>query len=204
LRNERTSLLGLLAKGFFVLLPFLITYLMLGQFVDMLLALTQPLMDVLPGTLVPDVGERKIVAAGILVVVFLAVGLIADTSWARRLGTWLEEGALGWFPPYLVLKSLSARLAGRDEKGLHPALMETAPGTRMLVAIVEELSDGNVTVFVPMSPTPGIGVLQIVNPARLERLECSMADALGWPLNWGTGTEAILAGRDTARENGGP
>jgi len=31
-----------------------------------------------------------------------------------------------------------------------------------------------------------------VNPSKLEKLECSMSDALGWPLNWGAGTEAVL------------
>lgn len=32
-------------------------------------------------------------------------------------------------------------------------------GSRVLVAIVEKLPDGHLTVLVPMSPTPGIGVL---------------------------------------------
>ena len=36
------------AEGFFVLLPFLIAYLMLGQMFDGLLALTQPVVDFLP------------------------------------------------------------------------------------------------------------------------------------------------------------
>jgi uncharacterized membrane protein len=97
------------------------------------------------------------------------------------------------FAPYAVLKSLSARLSGDEDDKLQPALMTVDPDTRMLVAIVEELKDGNLTVFVPMAPTPGLGFLQIVSPSKLDRLECSMSDALGWPLNWGAGTEAVLA-----------
>lgn len=64
----------------------------------------------------------------------------------------------------------------------------------MLVAIVEKLPDGHLTVFVPMAPTPGIGVLQIVHPDKLELLQCSMWDALGWTMNWGTGTQDLLKG----------
>ena len=99
---------------------------------------------------------------------------------------------MGKFAPYAVLKSLSARLSGEDDDKLQPALMTIAPDTRVLVAIVEELADGNVTVFLPMAPTPAVGHLQIVSAKKLDRLECSMSDALGWPLNWGVGTEAIL------------
>jgi len=50
-----------------------------------------------------------------------------------------------------------------------------------------------VTVFAPMAPAPGLGQLQIVSASKLERLECSMSDALTWPMNWGTGTEALFA-----------
>ena len=124
------------------------------------------------------------------------VAQFADTRLARAFGSWFERAIMGKFPPYAVLKSLSARLSGEDDDKLQPALMTIAPDTRVLVAIVEELADGNVTVFLPMAPTPAVGHLQIVSAKKLERLECSMSDALGWPLNWGVGTEAIL-GRKT-------
>ena len=45
----KESLVAKALRGFFILLPFLIAYLMIGQLVDMLLALTQPLIDLMPG-----------------------------------------------------------------------------------------------------------------------------------------------------------
>jgi len=45
-----------------------------------------------------------------------------------------------------------------------------------------------------MATTPGLGVLQIVHPDKLEPLQCSMSDALGWTLNWGVGTADLLKG----------
>jgi len=53
------------------------------------------------------------------------------------------------------------------------------------------VGDGTVTVFVPMAPTPEIGFLQMVSPSKLEKLECAVSDAQGWPLNGGAGTEAV-------------
>ena len=190
----KESLVAKAVRGFFILLPFLIAYLMVGQLVDMLLALTQPLIDVMPGILIKTEGWRRLVAFGILVVICVLVALVAETTPARRFGAWFETAVMGKFPPYAVLKSLSARLSGKEEEQLQPALLKTSDDSRMLVAIVEKLPDGHLTVFVPMSPTPGIGVLQIVHPDKLELLQCSMSDALGWTLNWGTGTQALLRG----------
>ena len=183
-------------RGFFILLPFLIAYLMIGQLVDMLLALTQPLIDVMPGVIFETEGWRRVVAFGLLIATCVLVAQFADTRLARAFGSWFERAIMGKFAPYAVLKSLSARLSGEDDDKLQPALMTIAPDTRVLVAIVEELADGNVTVFLPMAPTPAVGHLQIVSAKKLDRLECSMSDALGWTLNWGVGTEAIL-GRKT-------
>lgn len=194
----KESLVAKAVRGFFILLPFLIAYLMIGQLVDMLLALTQPLIDVMPGIVFETEGWRRVVAFGVLIVICILVAQVAHTRLARRFGSWFESAVMSRFPPYAVLKSLSARLSGQEDDALQPALMTVAPDTRMLVAVVEELKDGNVTVFVPMAPTPGLGFLQIVSPSKLDKLDCSMSDALGWPLNWGAGTEAVLAGKDQA------
>lgn len=188
------SLLAKALTGFFILLPFLIAYLMVGQLVDMLLALTQPIIDVMPGILLRTEGSRRLAAFGLLIVICVLVAQFAHTRLARRFGEWFEGTVMDKFPPYTVLKSLSARLSGKEEEGLQPALLKTEGGARMLVAVVERLEDDSVTIFVPMAPTPGLGVLQIVPPDRLEPLRCTMSDALGWTMNWGVGTRDLLKG----------
>jgi uncharacterized membrane protein len=190
----KKSLIAKAFRGFFILLPFLIAYLMLGQLVDTLLALTQPMIDVAPGVVFKTEGARRLVAFGVLIVICIFVAVVADTTLARRAGTWFENAVMSRFPPYTVLKSLSARLSGKKEEKLQPALLEVSDGVRVLVAIVERLPDGNVTVFAPIAPTPALGLLQIVDPSKLEELQCSMSDALGWTLNWGAGTQALLGG----------
>lgn len=182
--------------GFFILLPVLITYLMLGQLFDLLMALTQPIADVLPTGLFSDLWVHRFAAAGLLILIFVFVGVAARTAPAHRFGDWFERTFLRRFPPYTVLKSLSKWIAGKDVPGqLQPALLSVTDDTRMLVAIIEELPGGDLTVFVPLAPTPGVGVLQIVKSAKVQKLECSMTDALGWTLNWGSGTEALFKSR---------
>ena len=200
----KESLVAKAVRGFFILLPFLIAYLMLHRLVDMLLALTQPLLDVTPGFLIRTEGQTRLVLLGVLIVICILVAQIADTAIARRFGSWFESAVMGKFPPYAVLKSLSARLSGKQEEKLQPALLRVGDDARMLVAIVEQLPGGQVTVFVPMAPTPGLGVLQIVRPDQLELLQCSMTDALTWNMNWGFGTQALLKGVRDDKGGGAP
>jgi uncharacterized membrane protein len=190
----KESLVAKVVRGFLILLPFLIAYLMIRRLLDMLLALTQPLIDLTPGFLIRSEGQWRLALLGVLIVICVVVAQIADTAIARRFGSWFESAVIGRFPPYAVLKSLSARLSGKQEEKLQPALLKVGDDARMLVAVVEKLPDGNLTVFVPMAPTPGLGVLQIVHPDKLQLLECSMSDALGWTMNWGFGTLALLKG----------
>ena len=188
-------------NGFFIMLPFLLTYLMVGQLFDMLMALTTPIADLLPNNLFSDVWSLRLTAAVSLILTFVIVGMVANTGPAHRLGSWFERTFLSPFPPYAVLKSLSKRIAGKDVPGqLQPALLAVTPETRMLVAIIEELPDGDLTVFVPLAPTPGVGMLQIVRRANVQKLDCSMTDALGWALNWGVGTEALFKGRKSPEQ----
>ena len=193
MKNILGTMRAKFVDGFFILLPVLLAYLMLGQLFDGLMALTQPIVDVLPTSLFSDLWTHRLVAAVVLVVLFVVVGLMANTALAGRIGNWFERAVLNRFPPYRVLKNLARWIAGKNVPGqLHPALLHVTPDIRILVAIVEELPGGDLTVFVPLTPTPGVGMLQIVSGTKVQKLECRMTDALGWNLNWGMGTEALF------------
>jgi uncharacterized membrane protein len=92
---------------------------------------------------------------------------------------------------------LATRISGKEAtKQLQPAILSVSSDIRMLAAIVEELPDDQMTVFVPLAPTPGVGFLQIVSRAKVEKLNAPMTDALGWFMNWGGGTEKLFLKRD--------
>ena len=119
----------------------------------------------------------------------LLIGLFDESETGKRMGNWLERKVLNRFAPYALLRSLSSRLSGRDVPGqLQPALLAVAPDARMLAYIVEEHADGNLTLFVPLGSTPGVGTIQIVGQAKVEKLDASMMDTLGCLFN---GTYAV-------------
>ena len=60
--------------GFFILLPVLLAYLMLGQLFDGLMALTQPIVDVLPTSLFSDLWTHRFIAALVLLMLFILGG----------------------------------------------------------------------------------------------------------------------------------
>lgn len=193
MKNIPKSIFSRIVDGFLILLPFLLTYLMMGQLLNAMLVLATPIIDLLPkGTATSDVAI-KIEAAGLLVLFCFLVGLAMNTALARRLGRWIEETFLNRMPPYVILRNLARRISGRDVPNhLQPAIIRINPGTDALGFIVEKHTDGKFTVFLPLSPTPGVWTLQIVTDEKVESLKAPMKDALGAILNWGTGTEALL------------
>ncbi len=193
MKNLPKLALSKIVDGFLLLLPFLLTYLMMGQLFDGMMALATPIADVLPIGVFTTIWALRFAAAGLLVIICLFVGLAMETPAARSVGKWIEDKFLNRIPPYVILRSLARRISGRDVPDqLQPALVSIGPEIRTLAFIVEEHTDGYFTVFVPLAPTPGVGTLQIVNSSKVDKLDSSIKDALGCIMNWGTGIEALL------------
>ena len=187
------TLLKILATGFFATLPVLLLYLLIGQLFDMMMALTQPLMDILPekGWLI-DLDERA--RASILLVLFvLLVGLLALTKTGQRLGDWLEAKALSRLPLYSMLRTMAQRLSGREDLArFRPALVETAPNVKAFAFVVEEHASGDFTIFMPIAPTPSMGYVHIIGRQHVQLLNVKSSMALSAVLSWGDGAEATL------------
>ena len=202
MKKASKSVISIFIEGFMVMLPFLISYILLGGLFDALMALTQPLIDVLPAGFFPDAWTHRFAAAVALVVIFCLAGLAARTSAGRRLGKWIEDRVLSRFAPYNLLRSFSRRITGRDVPDeLQPALLESNPGVRELAFIVENPAEGDLTIFLPLAPTPGIGTLQLVSRDRVEILDAPFMDAAGCLFNWGAGMGALLSSQ--GRPGGG-
>ena len=178
--------------GFLILLPFLLAYLLVGGFVDLIVLLTTPLEDVVPHLGLMSPTARHLAILGLLILIFVVVGILKDTGPAQRLGAWIEREFFFKFPPYRLVRDITRRLAGEDIPNMHPALLELTPGIRTVGFIVEELDDELVTVFQPLTSLPTMGTLQIVSESKVERLDATFMDAIGWYFNWGADTRAVL------------
>ena len=102
MQNVPKFTLSRIVDGFLVLLPFLLTYLMMGQLFDAMLALAAPIADLLPKGPLTSEWALRLQAGGLLVIACLLVGLAMRTSAARRFGKWIEETLLNRMPPYVI------------------------------------------------------------------------------------------------------
>jgi uncharacterized membrane protein len=95
---------------------------------------------------------------------------------------------------YTLLKTLTRRISGDTaETGLAPALWTVDGNTQCLVFVVEEHADDRCTVYVPMSPTPNLGNVQIVAKRQLCPLNVSFGAAANCLMNFGDGIRDLLA-----------
>ncbi len=104
--------------GFLILLPFLLAYLLIGGFVDLMVLLTQPLEDVLPHLGLMSPTARHVAVLGLLFSIFVVVGLVKDTKPAQRRGVWIEREFFFKFPPYRLVRDIT-RPAGRRRHTQH-------------------------------------------------------------------------------------
>jgi len=169
---KHNSLIGLLAGGFFIVLPLLLVGLLVKQIFLALQEAIQPLLDVMPGTLFKNPSIRFLaVCLGIAVLLGL-IGLLAQTRMGRAIGRWLESKVLNRVPFYSLLRNLVVGIAGRDDaESLKPVRVTVdIPGLDQLGFIIERHADGRATVFLPSSPNPSSGTVVIVEPERLHEL----------------------------------
>lgn len=178
--------------GFLILLPFLLAYLLIGGFVDLMVLLTAPLQDLIPRYGVLSETGRVLAMLATLLALFILIGFIKDTKPAQALGGWIEREFFFKFPPYRLVRDITKRLAGEEIPNMQPALIEVSPGHKTVGFIVEEIGDGMVTVFRPLTSLPTMGTLQIVSEELVQRLDAPFMDAIGWYFNWGADTRAIL------------
>lgn len=186
------SLLRVLGTGLFAVLPVLLIYLLLGQLFEMMMVLTVPIMDFLPEGGPSDLSNQT-VAVVLLLLSLLIVGLAALTAPGKRFGDWLERKALNRIPLYDMFRKLSSRLGGNDQlTQFKPVLVRTWPTTRTFAFVVEEHTNGDYTVFLPIAPTPGVGYVCVMSRRDVQPLKAPASEALSAIVSWGHGAEAAL------------
>jgi uncharacterized membrane protein len=96
-------------------------------------------------------------------------------------------------PLYKAVKQLSKGLVGAEsDKAFKSGLLEADDGTTELVYIIEEHSDGRLTILVPWAPAGFAGSVKVVSAGRVTRLSASVGDASRVIAHWGVGMSDIM------------
>jgi uncharacterized membrane protein len=180
-------------RGLFIFLPIIIIVLLLGELLDLVVALATPIVD----TTGIDVGENPsfpaLLAIVIIGLVSFFVGLLSLLRISQSTGQWLEARLLIPIPGYLAIKNLLAAFRGSEQvESFKPALLKTTDDQEDIVFLIEEHAAGRSTVLVPFAPTPMAGHVRIVRSDRLTLLDASLGQVFDVLSQWGVGSSKVL------------
>jgi len=182
-----------LAGGFFVVLPMVLIYMLMGELFDAAISLGTPIADLLPTGTFGDEVTIKVTAALLLLVVCFLTGLALRTEIGKHILEWLERTLLEPIPGYTVLRDLSKVIGGDSSKDFfQPAILNGPGGIRTPVMIVEEHAGGDYSILVPIAPTPAMGTIQIAPRSMVQKVDLPVSEALECFWHWGVGTEKLL------------
>ena len=182
-----------LVRGMLFVVPVYLSILLLLKATKSVVALVRPLAMLFPEWFP---AERLLSLLLVIVVCFL-IGAAIRTSAGRSLRERIERSLFDKIPGYATVRSLTQRLAGRDEESVwQPALAEIEDAL-VPAFIIEELEDGRFTVFVPSVPTPFAGAVYILSRERVHPLDVPFTQALQSVSRWGSGSKALVAAMKT-------
>ena len=185
----KTCLLG----GLVVLLPLLLFYLLFSELMEIIVALATPIADLFPEDTFDKISDPLVIAILLLMGTSFIFGLALRSHRLARIGSLLEQTTFMRLPLYKAVKQLSKGLVGAEsDNAFNSGLLEADDGTTELVYIIEEHSDGKLTILVPWAPAGFAGSVKVVSAGRVTRLSASVGDASRVISQWGVGMSDIM------------
>ncbi len=171
----KTTIVG----GIVVIIPIAVITIVMADFFSKMVELTTPLTAKMPfGVFTNTILATLIVVLFILMIFFIA-GLVLNTFWGKTAKTWMEKSFFERIPMYSTLKDLTNSVIGIESSNFPVVELDVHnSGVSILGVVVEEITDGRLMVFAPLSPLISVGQLYIVNKDRVKELDASIPDAI--------------------------
>ena len=179
--------------GLLVVVPLYLSVLLLLKAMQSVVGLVRPIAMLLPEWFPADHALSLLL---VMILCFL-IGAAVRTPAGRAIRERIEKSLFERIPGYALLRSLTQRIAGKDEeRAWKPALVEIEEAL-VPAFIIEELDDGRFTVFVPSVPTPFAGAVYVLAPERVHPLDVPFTQALQSVSRWGSGSKELVAAMET-------
>jgi Uncharacterized conserved protein len=180
--------------GLLIVVPIYLAVLLLLKAMQSLVGFVKPFAMLLPEWFP---AEHVLSLLLVLIACFL-IGVAARTPAGRAMRERIEKSLFERMPGYALFRSLTQRLAGKDdeENVWKPALVEIEEAL-VPAFIIEELEDGRFTVFVPSVPTPFAGAVYVLSRERVHPLDVPFTQALQSVSRWGSGSKELVAAMKT-------
>lgn len=179
--------------GLLIIVPIYLAVLLLLKAMQSVVAFVKPFAMLLPEW-IP--AEHLLSLLLVLLICFL-IGVAIRTPAGRAIRERIEKSLFERIPGYALFRSLTQRMAGKDEENVwKPALAEIEEAL-VPAFIIEELADGRFTVFVPSVPTPFAGAVYVLTPERVHPLNVPFTQALQSISRWGSGSKQLVEAMKT-------
>ena len=189
MKNFIRAIWGSILAGLLILAPIYLAALLLLKAMSALAGLVKPVAKMLPDWLPAE----NLLSLLLVLTICLVVGLALRTRAGRAVLQWLDEAVFRKIPGYTIIRGFTQQLAGSGrERTWKPALAEIEEAL-VPAFIIEELDDGQFTVFVPSAPTPFAGAIYILVPDRVHPVNVPVWHALRAVSRWGLGCKELVA-----------
>jgi len=189
LRLTKAAIIG----GALVVLPVVLTLLVIRQ----AWALARRLLDPLGSAL--DLDRLSLLAADLLAALLLllaclAIGLVVQTRLGGRARSALEARLLDRLPAYAEIKAIARSGAGMEGARYRSVLVDVHGVDAWAPALlIEPETDGRATVYVPAAPAVSVGFVHVVPAARVREIDAGLARVAGVVRQFGVGARALAA-----------
>jgi uncharacterized membrane protein len=185
----KTTVIG----GLVVVVPLSLLVIIFSDLFFTLVDISRPVADHFPfNQLVNTIIVSLLAVTAIFFICFI-MGLVVRTSWGVAGKDWFERSLLNRLPMYSMFKNLTHRFVGEEGTQFAPAEIDLHDsGCTLLGAIVEELDDGRLVVFVPITPAATVGQVCLVPKSRVKRLNASLGATINSITEWGIGTKELV------------
>ena len=185
--------------GLFVVLPVVVLLVVLAKAVMIVHGVAQSIMTKLAGEGSEAAHFPILFALLIVVAVSFAFGLAMTSRRGGATGRWLEERLLFRMPGYAAVRAIVGGLSNEDRADVvKPGLMTVDPGVEAFVLVIEDHGDKHLTVFVPGSPSPASGNVQIVDKRLVRMLNVRLSEIGSALQQLGMGSAKVLAKHSAA------
>jgi uncharacterized membrane protein len=185
-----------LLEGLFILLPVVLVIFLLIKAVGLATRISAPLASHLAVREIWGAGAATVLAILCIIAACFIIGLIVRAGLGARLGRTVERTALARLPMYSMFKSMSQAFSGKHESDVFSvaAVRLYDSDVVALALITEEHDNGDFTVFIPVAPTPTVGLIYYLKPDRVRKLDVSMSHAMDSVMKWGVDSKAVFKG----------
>ena len=184
----KTTIFG----GVIVVIPIAVITIVMADFFATLVKLTAPMTAKMPFGVFTNTLLATVVVILFIMLVFFIAGLLFNTYWGKTAKNWLEESLLEHLPLYSTLKDLTKRIVGIENSNFPVVEVDLyGSGALVLGVVTEELSDGRLVVYTPLSPVVSVGQMYVVSKDKVRELDASIPDMVNSISKMGLEVEKI-------------